>query len=459
MQCLFVRINTFFGNDVDAYTPELWANESLMILEDNIVAASLVHRDFEPIIANFGDTVNTRRPASFTAYRKDVADDVTQQDATATNVAVPLDQHVHVSFLIKDVEQSKSFKNLVEEFLVPAMIAQAKFVDQVVIGQYPQFLANSVGALSGLTSSTAKDYMLSARNKLNVNKAPEGGRNLLWTPNSETEALKQQLFLDASQVGDGGMALKEAALGRKLGFTNYMSQLMGSVSTANVDTVTGAINNVAGYPIGTTSLTVDGLSAAITAGTWFKVGGRAYQVVSTTGGSTPTAITIASPGLTAAVVNDDAITISDPGAVNLVAGYAAGYSKSIIVDGFTNMPTPGQFVTFGSTTTKYTVIQTTSTTITLDRPLVAGIANDDTVNPGPVGEYNFGFRREAIALVVRPLALPPAGMVRSAVVNNRGLSMRATIDYDSKAQGTRVTLDMLLGIKVLDTNLGVVMLG
>ena len=59
-----------FDNSVDAYIPELWAQESLMILEANMVMAGLVHRDFENEIAEFGDIVNTRRPQKFEAKRK-----------------------------------------------------------------------------------------------------------------------------------------------------------------------------------------------------------------------------------------------------------------------------------------------------------------------------------------------------------------------------------------------------
>ncbi len=453
-----VKINTFFANTIDAYIPEAWANESLMILEDNIVAASLVHRDFEPIVASYGDTVNTRLPASFTSKRKDVNEDITIQNATATNVAVVLNQHAHVSFLIRDVEQSKSFKDLVSEFLVPAVQAQAKLVDQVVLGQYPQFLGNPAGALSGISSSTAKDYMLAARNQFNLNKVPEAGRNMIWTPTSETEALKQQLFLDAGQVGDGGTALREAAIGRKLGLNNYMSQLMGSVAATNVDKVTGAVNNVAGYPVGTTSITVDGFSAAIANGTWFKVGGRPYRVVSTTGGATPTAITIASPGLTAAVNNDDVVTVIDPGAVNNSSGYSAGYVGFIAFDGTTNTPVAGQFCTFGTAAHKYTIVEVSGSTILLDRPLEAAISNDDIIGFGPDGEYNFGFVRDAVALVVRPLATPPA-IVRSAVANYKGLSMRVTMSYDYNKQGTCITLDFIFGIKVLNEDMGVVMFG
>lgn len=41
---------------------QLWANESLAILEENMVAGMLVHRDFENVISKYGDIVHTRRP-------------------------------------------------------------------------------------------------------------------------------------------------------------------------------------------------------------------------------------------------------------------------------------------------------------------------------------------------------------------------------------------------------------
>src|SRR5581483_11334904 len=112
--------NQVYDNNVQAFIPQLWAQESLAILEENMVAAQLVHRDFEETVAQFGDTVNTRRPGQFVAQRKVNSDQVTVQDATATNIQVQLNQHVHVSFLIKDGEESKSFKDLVAEYLAPA---------------------------------------------------------------------------------------------------------------------------------------------------------------------------------------------------------------------------------------------------------------------------------------------------------------------------------------------------
>ena len=72
-----------YENNLDAYVPELWAQEGLAILEENMVMANLVHRDFENEIAKFGDVVNTRKPGEFKIRRKTDGTTLTQQDATA----------------------------------------------------------------------------------------------------------------------------------------------------------------------------------------------------------------------------------------------------------------------------------------------------------------------------------------------------------------------------------------
>ena len=79
---------TVFANDTDAFIPEIWAAESLMILQNNMVTSSLVHRDFSNEIAAFGDVVNTRKPADFTANRKNDSENVVVQAAVSPNVGV-----------------------------------------------------------------------------------------------------------------------------------------------------------------------------------------------------------------------------------------------------------------------------------------------------------------------------------------------------------------------------------
>ena len=61
-----------YANDNDAFVPEQWVYEGLRQLEENMVIAQLVHRDFENEVAQYGDVVNTRRPGEFKIRRKKV---------------------------------------------------------------------------------------------------------------------------------------------------------------------------------------------------------------------------------------------------------------------------------------------------------------------------------------------------------------------------------------------------
>lgn len=458
-----------YDNSIDAFIPEQWANESIAILIENMVAANLVHRDFEDEFQKFGDTVNTRKPHEFTATRKGVNDDVTVQAAEADNVAVVLDQHVHVSFLIRDGEETKSFKDLVSTYLRPAALAMARAVDQIVLGQVYQFLQNSGGTLGGLTTSNGPQYITDTRKVMNINKVPMDGRQLILTSNAESKLLQNAIFIQANTVGDQGGAMAEATLGRKFGYDIWLDQNMSSVPADSTVVTDLLINLTAGYPVGATVLVVDGHTGDLfgaNGGKWISIGGIPYHVIASTltAGDT-TGITL-EYGLREAVANNAVITTYDSAAVNLVAGYAAGYSKAIVIDGVAGGAlSVGQLVTIGTGAStagkkRYTVIQTNGTTsMVLDRPLEVAAANDDTVNFGPTGDYNFAFHRNAVSLVIRPLALPKAGTgALSGLASFNNVSMRTVITYNGTQQGHLVTLDFLAGIKVLDTLLGAVML-
>lgn len=460
----FVLSFAVHANDLDAFIPEFWAQESLAVLEESLVAANLVHRDFENTLAQMGDTVNCRRPNRFEPFRKDLTDNVTIQDATATNVPVVLNQHVHTSFLIRDGEESKSMTDLITEYIGPAVKGMARWTDRMVLGQYGQFVHNNAGQLGGLSGTTAKSYVIAARKRAETLKWPDEIRPMIVNQNAEANLLNTDLFVSSEKAGNS-TALETADMGRKFGFRFYQTQQMGLIVSGNTKR-TGAVNLAAGYAAGSTVLVVDGFTGTIAAGSGISIDGYPHWVVSSTATlGNATGITI-SRGLPAAVLDNAVIDVYTPGAVNAVAGYAVGYSKAIVVDTFSVAPQVGQMVSFAgtpSTTTPiYTIlgIDVSTTSITLDRPLEVALVDNDTVNIGPAGDYSFSFLRDAIALVVRPLAAPKAGTgARSAVVNYNGLSMRATITYDGNKQGHLVTLDYLAGIKVLDNTFGLVMLG
>jgi len=465
-----------FANDNDAMVPEKWAQESLAILEENMVMARLVHRDFSMEVANFGDTVNTRRPAEFLTKRKTDSDSVVSQDAQTTNVQVPLDQHIYVTFTIKDGESSKSFQDLVDIFIAPASMQVARAVDRVLIGQAPQFSANAVGRLREMTSSNAKDFTLAAREKLNDNNAYMSGRNLVLTAASETDMLATELFLGANTRGDGGTALEEARLGRLLGFDTYMDQNTPYSVSTNAEVVgpgpAATINHNTGAAAGATgniAVHIASYVAVVGEYLWIEGEGQLHEIKAETDGSgNTTGITLNAAYVNTVAAGADMIIYKS---CDVNAAYASGYSKKILLDGYAanKEPVVGQIISFGTTNGSdrhtYTIVEveavnTTSGYILLDRPLTAALANNDLAFPGPSGSLNLAFHRDAIALVSRPLALPDTSLgVRSAVGAYNDVAMRVSMQYDISSQGTIVTLDLLCGVKVLDTNLGCLMLG
>lgn len=457
-----------FGTDNRAWVPELWAQESLMVLEENLVMGNLVYRDFENTIQEFGDVVNTRRPGKFYATRKIDGDTTVKQASTAVKVPVILNQHVISTFIIHDVERSKAFKDLVTEYLAPAVHSVARTIDSVLIAQRYGFMANSVGKLG---TAPTKATVLAAQTKADNMLIPQEGRFGIVTAASKGDILSEAQFTDADKFGDNGTAIRLGSLGLLYGTNYIMSQNNPTIEATT--TVTGAVNNSSGYAAGSTSITVDGFTGALTAGSWCTIAGdmtpqKITARSNNTGGNT-IGITI-SPGLKYAVINDAAVTVYTPGAVNLSGGYAANYAKLITVSGFSsNAPKTGQMISFGagaySNEQTYGSLHLQSggdaeTTLFLDKPLGAAISNSDVVGVGPAGNFNFVFHRNALALVSRPLALPPAGMgVLAAIANYNGLSVRITMHYDGDLQATVVSVDTLIGVKILDTNLGFVMYG
>lgn len=454
------KTRTFFDNQIDPYIPEWWAQETLAILYETMIAANLVNRDFEKYFNKWGDVVNTRRPREFVGKRKAKGDAVTKQDAIADNVPVRLDQWCHVSFVIDDLEEVMSMKKLSDEYAKPAAKALARMVDQMVLGQYPRFFPNVAGKLNGITTSNIKDYVIDLRQVMDDTKAYETGRNLILTSKTEGDMLRPEWFTSADKVGDNGTALRTASLGNKLGFDFFKDLNMANVAVGNTIR-TFQINNAAGYNAGETALTVDTGTGEITVGTWVQIDGIPYQVSARTGTAPTTAITL-SYGLRRSVADNAPVVVYTPGAVNNMAGYAVGYSKEIVVDGFTVAPRVGQLVSFGTdTSTRYAIIQVNGTTgITLDRALEAAIVDDATVNIGPAGAYNLCIHPDAITLAIRGLepVRSGAGALSSTIQDGR-MSMRATISYDADYQRHMWTLDFLAGIQVLDRNLGAVLLG
>ena len=462
------------ANSVSALIPEVWAQESLMTLTENVVMPHLVHTDFKDEIAEFGDTVNADQPGSFVAQRKTDADDVVTQDASSTSVPVLLNQHQYISFVLKDGQVSKSFKDLFNYFLKPAVIGMAQMVDEVLIGCKYAFFDTVAGQVDAGATIASLTNTGSVMDRNNVPRGM-GMRNMVVSPEAADSYQQLSTFHEADKMGDDGTALREGSLGRKFGFDLWNSQNQKLIVANATQAEAGLVTNT--EAVGATTIEVTSITSVSTGaknGMWCLLAGdMTPQLITASTDSTANAwILTIYPGLRYEVAAGNVITIYGEATINqsvATTGYASGYSKTMIVDTTTTAIQAGQMLSIGevgASLAAYSSISTEDTsgntvpnvtTFMLNRSLDADIADGAGVGLGPEGDYGFAFHRNAVALVSRPLATPPPDTgVRSFVATDprTGLAMRVTMTYDGKAQGTRVTVDFLFGVKVLNKSLG-----
>jgi hypothetical protein len=296
------------ANDFSAYVPQFWALETLRTLTTNNVMPSLIHRDFEDVPANVGDTIHTRKPGLFVANDKTPGSDTTLQDATARDIQVVLNKHKEVTFTISDRDMAVSLSNLVETQIVPAAQAIARQMDQDIIATMDAGFYYTAGTI-GTTPSTLA-ALAAVRKVQNQHFVPFDGRNLVIGPTVEEKFLVLDAFINKNYIGridEDNVALTEAQLGRKLGLDVFMDQ---NVETSITQAAASAYVVNGTNAKGSTSLIVKTGTGVIPVGALFTLAGAAAGQYNVVGGATSGANTwTISPGLRAATTDGDAITM------------------------------------------------------------------------------------------------------------------------------------------------------
>ena len=205
-------------NSLTAYDPTIWSKQGIAILHEKIAMPKLVRVDFQNDLAQMGDVVNTRKPATMTASDVDDDNGITAQTLSATNVAVTLNNHKHATFKIKDREASRSVANLMTEYMEPAMLAVANTLDKSLLALY----TDASKLISVASAGDWRNKVNDARTQLNKNKAPEANRVLLLSDDDEGALVNLDIFSKANERGDPN-GLREGYLGRVRGFETYRS--------------------------------------------------------------------------------------------------------------------------------------------------------------------------------------------------------------------------------------------
>src|SRR6266436_644248 len=134
---------------------ELVAADALPALMGNLVMGNLVNRDYEPTLAQAGDTVNVPIPPTLVANNIAEGGTVQTQNPNLGNAPIVLNTHAEATFQIPDVTKVLAVPDLLRVYMQPAVIAIAERIEADLLALYPAFTANAAVGLPGMAITEA----------------------------------------------------------------------------------------------------------------------------------------------------------------------------------------------------------------------------------------------------------------------------------------------------------------
>lgn len=400
-------------------TPNMIAKEALMQLENNMVAANCVHREYKKeFTGGQGASVSIRKPVSF--YTADGAARV-NQDVEEKTTSITIDQRKHVSWKFSTQDLTLSIEEYSERYIKPAMITLGNTVDQSILGLY-KHAWNSVGTPG--TTPANFTAVAAAAQRLDEMAVGSDMRHMLMNPAARYAVAGNQTTLEA--VGTKGKsAYERAQLGEIAMFDTY--------STQNIK------NHTVGVATGTPRVNGANQNVTYANATSGSASGATSQALNTDGWTNST---------TGILKAGDVFTIAGVFAVNPVPGEGAS--------GKTVLPYLQQFTVLadansGASTGPAALTIAPAIITSGAKQTVSAAPEDDAAitvlgTGGTSYPQNLGFHKNAFALVTVPLEMPDGAAFKARESDN-GLSVRVVKDYDIDTDEDIIRLDILYGIK------------
>lgn len=274
------------------------AREALIRLQSNMVMAGLVHTNYSNEFKEQGDSIQIRKPATFVA--DEFGGTINLQDIGEKNVLVTLDKIADVSVEVGSKELTLNIQDFGTQILDGAVLAIAEKIDQDLCGLFTQ-VPNYAGA--GGTTPSSLDDISAVMLVMNNNRVPVSDRNIVFDPYAQAKLVTLTAFTNASASGSTA-ALREASMGRVLGFDTYMDQ---NIKTQVAGSYTSLADVKATAAAAATSIVLTSTAGASTGvvkkGDVFTVAGQQFTATADSAAAVAGVVTVAiSPAV------DDAIT-------------------------------------------------------------------------------------------------------------------------------------------------------
>lgn len=387
-------------------TASIIAAEAVSILENELVMAKQVFRGYEDDFDkkvngyNVGETITIRRPTDFT-----VRDGATAaaQDVTEGSVTMTLNKRKGVDFSFTSQDLTTKISDLSERVIQPAMVQLANQIDSDLWALYKD-IPNWVGTPGQVINSFA-DFALGPQ-RLDNGGVPSDGRSAVLSPDDTWAMLGSQTALYIQGANSG--AYRNADLGMIGGVSTFSSQNAPTFTTGS---------DLAGT-----------VGASITSST------TTYASVKDTNQQTITTSSVS-------FVQGDVFTIAGVYDVNPVTKAPLSYLKQFVVVSYSsNSAVISPAIIWSGAFQNVSVQGVTD----LNGQAITGVGTASTGY-----RQNLIFRKNAFALVTKPLVSPP-GAVDVGRQAYKGLNVRVIPVYDGINDKSLWRLDVLYGVRTID---------
>jgi P22 coat protein - gene protein 5 len=219
------------SSNVASAIVKLVAVDALPALMGNLVMGNLVNRDFEPTLAQAGDTVNVPIPPTLVANNLADGGTVQTQNPVLGNAQIVLNTHAEATFQVPDVTKVLAVPDLLKLYMQPAMVALAERIETDLLNLYASLSANPAVGTAGTPITEA--VVDAAETALFTAKVPASDPKYLVTDATTYSQLRQiQRFSEYHTAGDAGLrAIVEGSVGKIKDFFVFRSQFVAKTGS------------------------------------------------------------------------------------------------------------------------------------------------------------------------------------------------------------------------------------
>lgn len=207
--------NNMTPTTADAFIPEIWSKEIIKATNPKFVLANLVWRfDKE---AKQTDTIHVPSLSNLEADDKVVNVQVSPQTATETNTDILINTHKVTPFLVEDVAELKTNRNLRAMYTEQASTAIAKAIDSSIAA-----LASGLSQTKGAyNTAITTDVILESIETLDLLDVPETDRAFCFRADVKRDLLDLAAYTSSDYVD--GRPVQTGKVGSLYGVSTYMT--------------------------------------------------------------------------------------------------------------------------------------------------------------------------------------------------------------------------------------------